>query len=343
MTTRYTLLFAGAAFSGLATAQITLDPAEHLPAVGNDFLMHIGPYVPALPAGEGVLFDHSGITPTGQITGRWRSPSEYSEPGEQPNATLMFTREDGDTIFYATAGEGLERVGERRNLPGLFDVKVSYTDGPLEVKMPLEFGGAWTDGILANFEVDGSAGTRNGSINGIADAYGTIRLPGGFEGQALRVRTILSETIAVGFVQVTHKRHEHHFYVPLVRHPVMRMVSDTLAAPLLGLQQVVSFTEWLDDSLLSIETAEGDPFGLRVFPNPASDRVEVVFQGLGAMAGLELVDLTGAVHHREALGNAMVGEHRRVLDVAKLASGIYLLRITSADGAQSTQRIMVGR
>lgn len=344
MTRRYTTILAGTALCGMVTAQTSLDPTEHLPVLGNDFLMHVGPYVQALPPGEGVLFDHSGITPTGQVTGRWRSPSEYSDPAEQPDATLMFTREDGDTLFYRTSGEGLERVGERRDLLGQFDVKVAYTDGPLEVKMPLEFGAAWTDAILANFDVDGTAGTRNGSINGIADAYGTVRIPGGFEGQALRVRTVLTETIAVGFVQLDHRRHEHLYYVPLVNAPIMRMVTDTLEATSpFPLTQVISFTEWLDESLLSVDAVEADPFGLQVFPNPASDRVEVVFRGLGAMAGIELVDLTGAVHHREPLGNVMVGEQRRVLDVSRLASGLYLLRIMAADGTQSTQRLMVGR
>ena len=65
---------------------------------------------------------------------------------------------------------------------------------------------------------------------------------------------------------------------------------------------------------------------LRVFPNPTSD---VVFVKSGSKGRLDLLGLNGTVMHSESVDGS-----RQVLSLRKFAAGVYVLRLTTAEGVQ---------
>lgn len=82
---------------------------------------------------------------------------------------------------------------------------------------------------------------------------------------------------------------------------------------------------------LSLESA------LMVFPNPATDNVELVLvDQLYQAETMSLIDMTG-----KTLRNKRMTNNRLSLDVSAISSGIYILTVRTTDGHLISKRIMV--
>ncbi|MFK8162095.1 MAG: T9SS type A sorting domain-containing protein [Lewinella sp.] len=74
---------------------------------------------------------------------------------------------------------------------------------------------------------------------------------------------------------------------------------------------------------------------LRVFPNPASERIRVTWEG--TVTGLDLMDFTGKIHQRTAVISL---QYRHEFDVSHLPPGVYIVRLTTAEGVVA-RKVMV--
>jgi hypothetical protein len=76
---------------------------------------------------------------------------------------------------------------------------------------------------------------------------------------------------------------------------------------------------------------------LMVFPNPATDNVELVLvDQLHQAESMSLIDMTG-----KTLRNQRMTSNRLSLDVSAISSGIYILSVKTTDGHLISKRIMV--
>jgi hypothetical protein len=71
-----------------------------------------------------------------------------------------------------------------------------------------------------------------------------------------------------------------------------------------------------------------------VYPNPANQKLNVVFSSTGSATSLELVDITGRVCLFLEVNQT------QSIDVSQLPAGTYLLRLVNANGI-SHQRIII--
>ncbi len=340
-----TILLCGALSAAAAIDAQTLDHPANVPVVGDAYTLQVGAYVAPLPAGSGVDFDMTGMVSTGQRSYAWMDPNVYSEPDSLPGAdACLVGGVNSDTLMYALSAGGLELVGEKKNYLGLLPVVAPYTDGPRELQLPLSYGGSWTDAISSMWTIPGVGNAnRSGNITGSADAEGSIRLPGMTEGvPVLRVRTYLVETIIAGIYNITHKRHVHDYHVQWSRWPVFRTVSDSLTTPF-GINQFTNYSEWVDPAHLGIQDAAVDPFGLRLSPNPATDRLRLDLYAPGGRMRWEVLSLAGTMVRRGDLGVPGAGELSRWIDLQGLAAGTYQLGVTDAEGRRSMKRFVVVR
>lgn len=326
-----------------AVAQ-TLDHASNAPVIGAQYTMHVGPYVPPEAAGSAVAFDLSGMVATGSRTYNWMSPSVYSNPSVFPNATACLVGGvNNDTLFYSVTSTGVELVGEKKNYLSLASVVAPYSDGPRELQFPLAYQDTWTDGISSIFNIpDVGTANRSGNIVGVADALGTIQLPGMTAGvPALRVHTRVQESIVAGIYNITHRRQVHDYYVQWSRWPVMRTVADSLTTPF-GINQYTTYTEWVDATQLGVE-AVADPFNVELAPNPVNDRLSLGLDALGGRVRWEVTGLNGAVLLNGDLGVLSAGRERRSIDVQQLVAGTYQIRLFDATGRRTVKRFVVVR
>ena len=339
---RYPVLALALAGSVIASAQITLVDPGNVPVVGSSFQVHVGPWAAAGANGEWQDFDYSALVDTATNTYHWLSPSASPNAAMFPNATLMLVSDGPDTIFYTNAS-GLERVGESQLVSLLgtnYRVSAAYSDGILELMLPLAYNGTWTDVDAATYEVGGNAAVRSGTITGSASAYGMLQIPGTADPvQVLRVTTHLNETNVIGFISITHTRDVVAYYQLWGKFPVLRTVADSVTSS--GITQVSRYSEWLDASAMGIATVDADAFGLQVRPNPVSAVAEIAFDG-GKHAALvmDVLDTRGAVVlHRNVIGN---GSNQTVrFNVGDWKAGIYQVVLNAADGTRSTRGLVV--
>lgn len=342
---RYALLPALGTLASLAGAQSLSSPGN-VPVVGSSFLVHTAAYVAPPAAGPDQLFDYQALVGTGTATYSWIDPADYSNPSVFPTAQMAVTTGGPDTLFYRNTATGLEKVGERRVYLGTYTVEAPFSDGALELKLPLAYSDNWTDAIAGTFNIDGNPAVRSGSVTGVADATGHVHLPGGSITHVLRVRTRVNETTTFNPgipITVTHRRTEYAYYTPFLKAPIVRVYGDTLTSSI-NVNQTTSGIEWLDDAALGTSDRTADAFGLSLFPNPANTTVDLTYLTLGtARMTVEVTDVRGAVVLRKDLGGRSASMQRERLDVGALQPGLYQVTLTDAQGARSTQRLSIAR
>jgi len=103
-------------------------------------------------------------------------------------------------------------------------------------------------------------------------------------------------------------------------------------------------TSWQDigfDLMISTGIAAQDVPTFTIYPNPATDRVEVLRNGkMHGAATLQLVDMAGGVVMQRQLSG---GDAPEVVRTDGLSNGLYQLRIIDADGSMSSRRLVIAR
>ena len=177
---------------------------------------------------------------------------------------------------------------------------------------------------------------RSGSVTGNADGFGSVVMPFGTVNNVLRVRLVEDYTDRPSSTSTT------------TSSPTSSTSPD--CAPLVQIEMHGDHadavndqrTQWLDGSAVGIAEALTQDIGIDVFPNPASDRIEVVYGASGRLT-LELVDATGRTVQVQELANA-----RPVCTATWWTSpaslpGLYVLRIRNEAGETGTKRLIIIR
>lgn len=341
---RYATLAAALPLSFAALAQITLVSPGNVPVPGNAFTVHRGAYTAPPATTPGGVFNYAALTSDTMLTYQWRNPAELPNGSSYPGAQFALVNGGPDTAFYKANPDGIERIGDTQKISALgtdYHLATGFSNSILELKLTLTYGDApWTDFFQGTFTADGHINTRNGAITGSASGWGYIVMPGGADTvPVLRVTTRITETIplatGLGPLIVNHKHNEDSYYPLWGKFPVLRTVSDTLDATLLQLTK--SYTEWLDGGVLAVAAMDAPPFGVQVFPNPASGKAYVVSPAAGnSPVDLQVLDTRGAVvlHMQNKAGIVEV-------DTEQLGNGVYQVLLTGKDGRRGTARLVV--
>ncbi|MFT3885208.1 MAG: T9SS type A sorting domain-containing protein [Flavobacteriales bacterium] len=342
MQARYTSFILSAAIAQAAFAQSpALSVAANMPSAGQDVQVWRLPTATPTPAGgQGGTHDFSALTGGQPASYKWLAASTLPSP--HAPATLALTDGGSDTVYYRNNG-GLERVAERQALVGQYIVDANYSDGPLELKMPLAYGDTWNDAISATFQVDGNSAVRTGTISGEADASGWVTLPGGGAPiEVLRVRTYVNEnivvTVSILTITITHKRHVDSYYGAWSKFPVFRTYADSLWSSLGN--QFFAGTEWLQQTSLGVASTAPVDLGVGLAPNPANGPVDLSWTADGSPTTLEVFSTTGALVLKRDLGTRGSGAQRTRIDTDGWMPGLYLVRLRDA-GRSVVKRLTV--
>lgn len=343
---RYSALFLAIRFALAATAQPTLVAPGNVPVPDDEFTVHRGAYTATTAGGADQLFDFSALSIGSTLTYQWKNPADLPNGSGYPGAQFALVNGGADTIFYKATTAGLERIGDTQTISALgnsFPLISTYTNSMLELKLPGSFGDSWTDVFEGSFVVQDGSGdvnNRSGAITGEADAWGRVVLPGGVDTVGvLRIRTRVTETIplstGLGTITVQHAHNQDAYYPLWGKFPVLRVVSDTLDAGLVVLNDV--YTEWLDGAFVGVNEHAAGEINAQVFPNPATDCAALVFSSssVGPMT-VQVVDARGAV-----VMETQTTERVLDMDVKALGTGVYSVILTGDRGQRGTIRMVV--
>src|SRR5690606_38227849 len=101
------------------------------------------------------------------------------------------------------------------------------------------------------------------------------------------------------------------------------------------------YVNWLADGTVGVEEALRNSIGVDVFPNPAAEQAVVTFSSTGGTLTLEVLDQTGRMVRTALLTGQPLGIGQHTIDVSGMPAGMYMLRITDANGEQGTKRLVV--
>lgn len=348
---RYTLLSLAIPMAVPALAQpITLVAPGNVPVPSNaTFLVHRGAYVQPPAPGAAQTFDFTALAGQSTINQRWLDPALLPAGASYPGAQFVLTDGGPDTIFYKATNNGLEQIGESRDIAvaligTTYHLRTGFSNSVLALKLPLTYGDpAWTDIFQGTVVVDGQGNERNGVITGSADAWGTIQLPGGIGSvEVVRVNTRLIDTIplatGIGPVIVNHVRNESAYYPLWGKYPVLRTVSDTLSATSpLPMTISTAYTEWLDSTAVGLLEFQPQQATMQLYPNPAASQVAVAFApAVGSRMQLRVTNAIGAVVHEQQINEAL-----SMVDLEGWAPGVYHVALIDRTGQRSVQRLVV--
>jgi hypothetical protein len=95
------------------------------------------------------------------------------------------------------------------------------------------------------------------------------------------------------------------------------------------------------DETLSTDEIAANPFGLNVYPNPATNNVNVAFNLNSESAiNVSVTDLTGKVVYTNNLGTQTAGTHKVNIDTQALSKGMYMVNF-KANNVVSTQKLVI--
>jgi hypothetical protein len=324
---------------GLASAivaQPTLTTSNALPAVGTEY-----------PVTHGSAFVWSGAEGDGVTYGFWNDlPADGTrtyyilDPSASPSsATIgglhhLITDGGTDTTFWRSTANGLELAGEFFSGLALFN----YSDPALELQLPLSYGDEWTDDFVGNASTQLGPAVRTGTVDGWADSHGMLELPASAYPSVLRVHLRKTSTVTSNILNGSSASDHWYFYDGVVPYPVLKLMIDTIIIGS-GAPTVQKRAEWIGEAG-NVGYQEIDPELVQfiAFPNPADEDVTIQTSTETTIASIEVIGHTGQVVRelRPAAQN-----ERTQIDVASLAPGHYLLRITDASGVRSTRPLVI--
>lgn len=326
--------------SGVLLAQPTLTGTNSVGAAGTTFAINTAGFT----AGYGVAgtaqayqFNAAdGQAPVGNRTFYYVDPGTSSPV---PGTTVLVTDGGTDTIFYQLGPTGLERSGERE----LGGQLVVYSDKPLDLKLPLEYGDTWTDNLAATYTLSGFpvTVTRTGSIVGIADGWGTLQLPVANYNDVLRVkiRKVINDQNPT--LPINRSFDTYYFFNGILGHPVLKMSIDTVRIGT-NAPTATSSVQWMGGAgEVGISELNFDDVQFTAYPNPASAEVNLDFAADRIARSVEVFNATGNLVKQEALANNSSNSIAGAFNVTGMAQGVYQVRVLFSDGTRSTQRLVV--
>ena len=346
-----TLLFAATCLlSGSMAAQPTLQ-MNVLPNIGDVVTFHEADTtnISEGNAGANQTWNFSGLQPASGVPA---VEYYYLAPASTPYASSFPTANyavkiDADTAIYGYA----KRETNQYSLLGIKNqyIEQQYPNPDIQLKTPLALNGNFLD----DFTNYTDAGTGiifygKGSRKVTYDAYGTLTTPAGTFQNAMRIKSISTQTDSASFFGsqiINHTEITTYDWFAankpgaLVSVYYTHTITETIIPgfdTLVTDEGVVKSVNYIDDLVTGVFDRPGEITGVTIQlagPNPAVDllKVNIVSDKDGRELQLLLTDASGRMLETRSL-SLNGGENAVSVETAGLPAGIYFLSLT--DGQQ---------
>jgi hypothetical protein len=308
----------------LVNAQPVLNFVDVGTVPGDAFIYHDCPWQLPGTAGPAQSWDFSSLTTDSLIDITFVDPATTPDAASFPLATIAADNDSGYaySAFGATGGQFLGL-----SFTGL--ATIVYSDPMQMVVYPATHLTTWTDAFAANFTIGGFPISRTGTISAEVDGYGTLIMPYGTLSDVLRVSYVEDTNDDNGFGTTSIHHVYTYFLVAGAHYPVVDIYSITVT-PAFGPPTIIEGTHWLVAGPQVVLGASVPSGLLRVYPIPATDRLNVEFLGTGTdgLTMFDLVDASGRIVVHRNLSNASPAKRNVQIDLDGFDAGMYVLRAT---------------
>ena len=322
----------------LISAQPVLDASSIAPPIGQSVFVNIGGILPTPPGGASAVWDYSSLQ-FAAVTEVTLSDAQSSQFADLfPSATLITNNAISQSSqFYEITNSFVDIWGV---LSFSSQTLLNFSDPRRDLVFPCTMGTQWSDGFSGAFQVvDQVIGTRNGTIVGEADGFGTLilPLPIGEITNVLRVHLEEDNTDVNDNGSSTTNGDRYVYYKPGVGLPILETIDFTITNSSGTSQERRS--QWLTAVASGVNEFDGNAIGISAFPNPTVDQVKLTM-GIQSNSRVDMLDATGRIVNSRFVPCNAPGIHTIMLDLSALVDGMYVARVTDQQGQQGTIAIM---
>lgn len=326
----YTSILFTAIFSVSMQAQLTLTKIANEPAVGDVQIMvdYDSTVVVPKSTGTGQSWNFMTLTP-GTFTETTTYTTVASVPSGSlfPAATIAGVRSN-QTEFYQSAGSNFEYVGSYdMSGPSTF----SFSNTGILYTWPISMSSTFSDSFAATQTSPSGTMTVTGTVSHTATGTGTVILPNGnTHTNCLQLKEIINLTIVQGTMTINQVENKMIYFSSTTKLPIAEIGYQTQTS---GTTTTRSYDFMISKNALSVGIKEQSSVNSNfiVYPNPASDNVNVILPNNEAPSSIEVVDMLGRVVASSTKSTSVI--------TAGLSKGVYTIRVRSKDSV--SQKSMV--
>jgi len=298
-------------------------------------------------AGNSAIWDFSSLTfpPILDNPENYLLPSQTGLSSTYPSSNLVEgTVADTNFTFYKVSGNSFEIVGITFGA-----TNVSFSNSMKLTNLPFGFGASSNDNFTGTFTVFSFTANISGTVNSQCDGLGQLILPGAAPIQALRVKTIISQTTSIAFVGdiLINNTTQYNWYDPTTKNYIFSVSKDSSISsfPSSEATTVVSFSSSKrNTNFPAINTSSVKELNLiqnlELFPNPSFGIATVTFNAkISEAINVSVFDVSGKLIHKiNEFGNGSIS--KVYLETSNWEKGIYFVQITQ-DKYQVTKKLVV--
>jgi Secretion system C-terminal sorting domain len=311
---------------GPLTAQPVITGAEHLPMIGTSRQLYSASLSQEPPpGGANVVFDYSWLVSGGQVTMNYVVPSSTPNGALYPNSEVALAAASGEVRYLALGPEGLEEHGI-----DVTSCAFVWSDPLVFLPDQLTMSDYWIDTYNGSCDLGFVSIDEAGTYEITVDGWGTLLMPTNTFTDVLRVQAVKEYADVFSGVSTDWRQEIYEYYAPGIVEPVLSTVR---------LFQVVggNSTQLTYNANFVVEAGMGAEEGqavnrFDVYPDPVTDLLTITSANASRM---EIVDAVG----RTLLTTPLSGD-RTVLDLTRLASGCYALRVFDKNGSLSMRQLV---
>lgn len=240
----------------------------------------------------------------------------------------------GNTVaFTKYASSEVRKVGIAMTISGI-EVPSKALEIDTEYDLPLAYGNTWTGTYFLDIDLNPAYDAifrRHQDRSSEVDGWGTITTPfGTFD--AVRVKSDLSfnDSIYLDFIGwqalPTPDQHEYTWWTNDQKIPIMKIVTTG------GGAEVITKVEFKDKDRNLASVANETLVEFSVYPNPASESVQISAQNLEAIT---IVDASGRIVHNQSQLSPV-----HLVDVKNWDAGMYVIQASTGNSI-STERLII--
>lgn len=323
-----------------AAAQPTLTKATNAPVAGDTFYSYSVDTngIDSGAAGAAVTWDMSSMIKNDSDTTFYLSCAATPYCDSFPGANLVMLN-DSDYAYGISGATGLDLIGAYSD-----GNVVHFSDYNRVSAFPFTYGSILKDTFATHISVMGFDLFVTGYSSSVADGWGTLKLPNGTFANVLRVQTMLVQKDSVdimGFPSVSETATmSYNWYMPGFRSPLVTIDYDTLGAGTWYVAEAKYYkaTPPVTPPPAGVDELGGVNTGLHIFPNPATDALNLHIPSNAAGATVRITDAAG---RQVYVGEHVAGDVR--IDVSALAPAMYLLHVSEEGQVPRAARFTVTR
>jgi hypothetical protein len=328
-----------------AFSQITLTGSNN-PIAGNTQTFTFCDTTGILQGGSGAnqIWNYPSLSTRGSNLVTWVSSASTPYASQFPTSNVASTVDNATFDYFTTSSSGIIVNGA-----GGPSVILSYSDPETFIQYPFNYNNTFNDIFSATYMVNGHQVYRSGTINVLADAWGTITLPFGTFINALRIKNVVSikdSSYVTSPSVVVQNSTSYHWFVPNKKFPVFEIkYSSTIInnVPTSASKSVNYNSNSTTIGISTISTEVPAEFKLyQNYPNPFNPTTKIKFDvSESKQVKLALYDILGKEVAILVNGTLKAGTYEYDLNASSLSSGEYFYKLTAGELIQTRKLTLI--